>query len=220
MRWKWLIGLGAAGGFAVLVVWLIPAPGDQAVEATPFQALSLVSVPEMPAKAAELVEAAPVLNREATAAAALRAVTTMARPGVMPYVVSAICRSNPEVAGIVVATAIQLQPDDELAFCRAAVLAAPDQVEQVVVSACAAIPGSFANVAIVAFGCRPSADRLILDGLTNSLPALKPFLDQAAPPDGTNNFVAVINQTVRLVKDANKSKAEIKKQPLNTGNQK
>jgi hypothetical protein len=210
MKWQWLIALGAAGGLAVLVVCLLPVPGNQAVEATPFLALSRVPVPEMPAKAAELVQAAPVLDREATAAAVLQAVTTMARRGVMPYVVSAICQRNPEVTGTVVATAIQLQPDDELAFCRAAVLAAPDQVDQVVVSACAALPGSFANVAMVAFGCRPDAEALILDGLTNALPALMPFLDRARSLDSTNDFETVIRKTVRLVNDANKSKAAAK----------
>jgi hypothetical protein len=209
MKLKWLVGLGAAGGFAVLVVWLVPAPGGQAVAATPFLALSRVPVPEMPAKAADLVQAAPVLERETTAAAVLRAVATMARPGAMPYVVSAICRRNPEVAGAVVATAIQLQPDDELAFCRAAVCAAPDRVEQVVASACTAAPPSFANVAMVAFGCRPDADHLILGGLTNALPGLKPYLDEAAREGGTNDFATLINQTVQLVTDA--AKAESKK---------
>ena len=95
--------VGSSGGLAVLVVWLVSAPGGQTVAPTPFLALSRVPVPEMPAKAADLVQAAPILEREATAAAVLRAVTTMARPGVMPYVVSAICRRNPEVAGAVVA---------------------------------------------------------------------------------------------------------------------
>lgn len=165
----------------------------------------------MPAQAAELVQAAPVLQRESTAAEVLRAVTTMARPGVMPYVVSAICRSSPEVAGTVVATAIQLQPDDELAFCRAALLAAPDQVDQVVVSACTAKPGSFANVAMVALGCRRDAEALILDGLTNALPALMPFLDRARSLDRTNDFESVIHKTVRLVNEANQSKAAIQK---------
>ena len=211
MKFKWLVGLGGVGGLAVLAVWLMPAPSDQADAATPFLALSRVPVPEMPAKAAELVQASPVLDREATAAAVLRAVTTVARPGVMPYVVSAICRSNPEVTGTVVATAIQLQPNDELAFCRAAMIAAPDRVEQVVASACAAMPGSFANVAMVAFGCAPDADRLILDGLTNSLPALKPFLERARLLDSTNDFETVIHKTVRLVNDANKSKAATRK---------
>ena len=209
MKLKWLVGFGAAGGLAVLVVCLVPAPGSHAVAATPFLALSRVPVPEMPAKAADLVQAAPVLERETTAAAVLSAVATMARPGVMPYVVSAICRRNPEVAGAVVATAIQLQPDDELAFCRAALCAVPDRVGQVVASACAAAPESFADVALVASGRCPTADHLILNGLTNALPGLIPYLEQAARQGGTNDFATLISQTVQLVRDA--AKAESKK---------
>ncbi len=204
MNLKWLVGLTAVTVFAVLV-WLVSAPGSQTVAATPFLALSRVPVPEMPATAADLVQAAPVLEREVTAAEVLRAVATMTRPGAMPYVVSAICRRNPEVTGTVVATAIQLQPDEELAFCRAAVCAAPDRVEQVVASACMAAPGSFANVSMVAFQRWPDASHLILNGLTNALPDLKPYLDQAAQQDGTNGFPAFLNRTVQLVRDANKA---------------
>ena len=207
MKLKWLVVTGTAAVLAVLVVWLALAPGGPPAAATPFTALSGVAVPEMPAKAADLVSASTVLNREATAAAVLRAVATMARPGVMPYVVSAICRRNPEVAGTVVATAIELQPADGLYICRAAVCAAPDRVEQVVAAACSAAPDSFANVAMVAFGRWPAANHLILDGLTNALPGLQPYLDQAARQNGTNDFAALINHTAQLVTDAAKTNA-------------
>ena len=206
MKLKWLAGLGALGMLAGLAAWFAPAPDSQAVAATPFLALSRVPVVEMPAKAADLVQAAPVLERPATASAVLQAVNTMARPGVMPYVVSAICRRTPEVTGTVVATAIQLHPDDELYFCRAAVCAAPDRVEQVVAAACRNAPSSFANVALVAFGASPSAGRLILDSLTNALPAVTPFVDQAQRQAGTNDFVTLINQTVQLLAEAEKAK--------------
>lgn len=204
MKLKWLAGVGALVGLAILTVCLVPASRGQPVAATPFLALSRVAVPEMPAIAADLVQAAPVLDRPATASAVLRAVATMTRPGVMPYVVSAICRRNPEVTGTVVATAIQLQPEDVLYICRAAVCAAPDRVEQIVATACAARPDSFANVALVAFDRCPASDQLILYGLTNALPGIKPYLDEAAQPGGTNDFVALINQTVKLVNEAAK----------------
>ena len=70
---KWLIALGALAVLAGLLIWLAPAPGHQAAAATPFLALSRVPVVEMPATAADLVQAAPVLDRQATAAATLRA---------------------------------------------------------------------------------------------------------------------------------------------------
>ena len=209
VKLKWLAAVGAAVGLAVLVLWLVSAPAGQTVSATPFLALSQVPVPEMPAKAAELVQAAPPLERETAAAAVLRAVATMARTGVMPFVVSAICRRNPEVTGTVVATAIQLQPEDVLYICRAALCAAPDRVEQIVATACAARPDSFANVALVAFDRCPTASQLILYGMTNTIPGLKPYWDKAAQPGGTNDFVALINQTVKLVNEA--AKAENRK---------
>jgi hypothetical protein len=78
-------------------------------------------------------------------------------------------------------------------------------VEQVVASACAVAPASFANVAMVAFQRWPDASHLILDGLTNALPDLKPYLDQAAQQNGTNDFPALLNRTVQLVRDAAKA---------------
>jgi len=204
MKLKWLVGLGAAGVLAVMVVWLMPAPGGNAVAATPFTALSGVAVPEIPAKAADLVQAAAVSDREQSAAAVLRAVVTVARPGVLPYVVSAICRRNPEVAGAVVTTAIELQPRDVLIFSQAALCAAPGQVEQIVAAACQAAPSSFANVALVASRQMPSANHLILAGLAGGLPGLKPCLAQAESLSATNDVEAVIKQTVQLLTDAAK----------------
>ena len=204
---KWLLALSWAGFLvilAALVNRLATPPGQQAPAATPFLALSRVPVVEMPAKAADLVEAAPVLERATTATATLQAIATMTRPGVMPYVVSAICRRTPEVAGTVVATAVELYPDDVRYFCHAAVCAAPDQVEQIVASACTAKPDSYENVALVAFGRLPSADHLILYGLTNALPALKPYLDEASQEGATNDFPALINRTVQLANAAAK----------------
>ena len=79
-----------------------------------------------------------------------------------------------------------------------------------VASACATAPASFADVALVEFGRCPAANHLILDGLTNALPGLKPYLEQAARQCGTDDFTTLINQTMQLVADA--SKAENKKQ--------
>ena len=119
-------------------------------------------VPEIPAKAAELVHAAAASDRDRTAQDVLRAVSTIAKPGVLPYVVSAICRGNPEVAGSVVATAIKLQPENAVVLSKAALCAAPGQVEQIVFSACKAAPASCAEVALAASGEQPAARDLIL----------------------------------------------------------
>ncbi len=165
-------------------------------------ALSSVAVPEIPAKAAALVLAAGASDGEQTAQEVLRAVSVIARPGVLPYVVSAICRGKAEVAGCVVATAIELQPEDVLIFSKAALCAAPGQVEQVVFSACKAAPPSCANVALEASRQLPAANSLILAGLSSALPELKPYLEVAEIQAGTNGFEAVIKRTVQLFNDA------------------
>jgi uncharacterized protein YbaA (DUF1428 family) len=199
-------------GVLLVIVGLLAvrlsSQGNKAVSSTPFIALSSVPVPEMPAKAAELVSGAPVADREQTAREVLRAVATMTRSGVLPYVVSAICRSNPETAGTAVATAIALQPDDILVFSEAAIKAAPERMADVVVAACKADPPSFANVALVASRQMPSSNDLVLVALVRAIPGLDPFLEKAEIQVGTNNFEAVIKQTVQLVTDPSRTQGK------------
>jgi hypothetical protein len=208
MKLKWIVVSGASGCLAVLLAWLLSARGDNVVGSAPLIVLSSVPVPEIPAKAADLVHAAVASDREQTARDVLRAASGIARPGVLPYVVSAICRRNPEVAGCVVATAIELQPQHVVYFSQAAFCAAPGQVEHVVVSACNAAPASCADVALVAFWQLPSATNLILSGLGSALPGLKPYLAQAQIQAGTNDFEAVIRRTVQLLSDASGARAK------------
>jgi hypothetical protein len=197
MKPRWISFLAASG---VLLVFL-SAQGGDALSAAPFIALSNVPVPEMPAKAADLVQAAPAADREETAQKALRAIAMMARAGVMPYVVSAICGRNPEVAGAVVTTAIELHPEDAVILAKAAVCAAPGQVEEIVFAAGKASPGACAKVALVASRRLPSATEQILAGFLKARPDLKPYLEEAEAEVGTNRVEAVIKQTVQLLTD-------------------
>lgn len=208
MKLKWVVFGGASGGLLVLLAVLLPAQGGGSVPSTPFLALSSVSVPEIPAKAAELVHTAAAPDREQTARDVLRAVSAIARPGVLPYVVSAVCRGNPEVAGPVVATAVELQPGDVLIFSQAALCAAPGQVERVVFAACRAAPLSCASIALAASRQLPSATNLILAGLAGARPELKPCLEEAEIQAGPAGFEAVINKTVRLFNDSLKAPAK------------
>jgi hypothetical protein len=207
MKPKWVVVSGALGFLAVLLVCFIPAHGGSAAPATPFLALSGVRVPEIPARAAELVHAAAPSDRERTAQDVLRAVSAVAKPGVLPYVVSAICRANPEVAASVVATAIRLQPEDVSVFATAALCAAPGQVEQVVFSACKAAPASCAEVAVVASRQLPAANDLILAGLIGARPELELYLEEAQIEVGTNDFEALISRIVQLYNEALKAPA-------------
>lgn len=193
---------GSSGVLAVLLACLVSAQGGSLDSPTPFMVLSGVPVPEIPAKAAELVHAAAVQDRKQTAQDVLRAVSAVARPGVLPYVVSAICHENPDVAGEVVAVAIGLQPHYALVFSKAALCAAPSQVEEIVFSTCKAAPGLYADVALVAFGILPSKGDLVLAGMTGAYPGLKPILEEAQVQVGTNDFEAVIRRTEKLVADA------------------
>jgi hypothetical protein len=155
-----------------------------------------------------LVHAATTSDREQTARDVLRTVSMIARPGVLPYAVSAICRGNPETAGSVVAAAIALQPEDGLIFCKAALGAAPGQAEQVVFSACKAAPPSCADVALAAAAQLPSASDLILSGLARARPDLELYLEEAEIQAGTNHCEAVIQRAVQLFNDALKAPAK------------
>ncbi len=165
-------------------------------------------MPEIPAKAAELVHAAAVSNRDETAQDVLRAVSMIARPCVLPYTVSAVCRGNPEQAGVMVAAAIKLQPEDVLIFSKAALCAAPGQVEQVVFSACKAAPASCADLALGASRQLPGANNQILAGLAGARPELELYLEEAEIQAGTNDFEAVIKRAVQLFNDALKAPAK------------
>ena len=211
MKLKWIVVSGASGVLAVLLAFLLSAHGGNADSSSPFIALSSVPVPEMPAKAADLVHAAAASDREQTAQAVLRAVSVIAKPGVLPYVVSAIGHGNPETAGTVVATAIELQPEaeDVLIFAQAALFSAPSQVEQIVFSACKAAPRSCADIALVASRLLPSSNDLILAGLAGARPELKPYLEAAQIQAGPDDGAAVIRRAVQLFnKDASQAHAK------------
>ncbi len=200
----------SASRFTVFGLWMaltLAAYGGNSSAPTVFLALSSVSVPEIPARAAELVAAAESSDRGRTATEVVRAVSEIARPGVLPYTVSAICRKNPETAGAVVATAVSLQPQDVLAFVKAALCAAPGQAEQVVFSASSAMPDLGANVAVVACQQLPAATDPIREGLVKARPQMELYLEEAESKQGTNNYQTVIKQAAQLLDEAAHARA-------------
>ena len=192
------------GVLIVLLACLLSARGGNSAASTPFIALSGVAVPEIPAKAADLVRAANAPDRQQTVQEVLQAVAAIANPGVMPYVVSAICRSNPEVAGAVVASASKLQPGDVLFFSKGALCAAPGQVEHIVFSACKAAPASCADVALLAAKQFPAASDSIRAGLARARPDLELYLEEDEAQEGAHNFEAIIKEAVQLFNNASK----------------
>jgi hypothetical protein len=193
--------------FAFVLACLLPAYGGNPGGTTVFLALSGVSIPEIPARAAEVVAAAESSDRERIACEAIRAVSNIARPGVLPYTVSAICRKNPETAGTVVAIAIGLEPQYVLVFTKAALCAAPDRVEQVVFSAGSAMPAAGAGVAILACEQLPAASDPIRAGFVKARPDMELYLEEAESKQGTNNYQTVIKQAAQLSEEAARARA-------------
>ncbi|MGZ8900576.1 MAG: hypothetical protein ACXW3Z_10815 [Limisphaerales bacterium] len=85
-----------------------------------------VPVPEMPAKAAELVKLALKKDRQATALTAMRAIVEKHRAAA-PLVVSAISKVAPDLAPAVAAAGAQIAPEQAPTIASAAVAAAPAQ---------------------------------------------------------------------------------------------
>lgn len=105
-----------------------------------------VPVPEMPAKAAELVSIAKKKDRQATALTAVRAIVAKHRAAA-PLVVSAISKVAPELAPVVAAASVEIAPEQAVTVATAAIAAAPAQsvsIRDVVVKAA---PSQAANVA-------------------------------------------------------------------------
>lgn len=105
-----------------------------------------VPVPEMPAKAAELVTNAQKKDKQAVAVTAVRAVISKHRAAA-PLVISAISKAAPELAPAVVAVATEAAGDQSAAIARAAVAAAPAQQAEI---AAAVNKGSSVSPAVVA----------------------------------------------------------------------
>src|SRR4051812_36108541 len=83
-----------------------------------------VPVPEMPAKAAELVTRAEKKDRQAVAVTAVRAVVLKHRAAA-PIVISAISKVAPEVAPAVAVAAAEVATEQAPMIARAAATSAP-----------------------------------------------------------------------------------------------
>lgn len=98
-----------------------------------------VPVPEMPAKAAELVAGAAKKDRPAVAVTAVRTVVQKHRAAA-PMVISAISRVAPELAPAVAVAASELLNDQAPTIARAAAVAAPAQASEISAAVSAAVP--------------------------------------------------------------------------------
>ena len=167
-----------------------------------FSKLARVSSLELPPTAAQLVLNAPSASRAEVAAEVIRTVAALSRPGMTPYVVSAICRATPDLAATVVSQAALQQPNEVLAITRAALNVVPQQTEAIVAAVCLQAPQSYAWVAVVADQKAPSARREILNGISSSLPTLAAPLAQAQAYQPDGSMVELMKRTHELANSA------------------
>ncbi len=168
-----------AVAFTAAVLIATPAFADKSPQVDTFKtALKSVPVPEMGAKAAQLVSEAKADVRQSTAEAVVAAVVEL-KPVAAVSVVSAIARENPDVAPAVAARAASALPKDAVAIARAAAGAAPAQAAKIVLAVCKAVPTQYAAVATAVAQAVPYASKEIVEAVTTALPSLKPFVDRA-----------------------------------------
>jgi hypothetical protein len=98
-----------------------------------------VPVPEMPAKAAELVSKAEKKDKQATAVTAVRAVIVKHRAAA-PLIISAISKVAPEIAPAVALAAAELATEQAPMIARAAATAAPEQAQEINLAVSKAVP--------------------------------------------------------------------------------
>ena len=117
-----------------------------------------VPVPEMPAKAAELVTKAEKQDRQAVAVTVVRTVAQKHRSAA-PLVVSAVSKVAPELAPAVAVAASEVSNDQASALARAAAVSAPTQASEVVAAVSQAVPSQATSVAatVSPVMTRPSA---------------------------------------------------------------
>ncbi len=107
-----------------------------------------VTAAEIPSVASRWVSQAAADQREGRALEAIKAVVSLSKPGLLPYVVTAVSQAAPSAAPRVAAEAAALAPDFALAATKAAIAAAPAEVERIVAAVCRQVPELAAGVGV------------------------------------------------------------------------
>lgn len=172
------VSLTVAAGFAAVN----SAPGPELRKA-----LAAVPIPELPAKAAELIRAAKPAERNSQTIEVMRA-ALLVNPGAAVAIVGAVAREVPDMAAVAAATAAEALPNDAEAIARAAAMVAPSEAGRITAAVCRAVPGQYRAVAAAVAAAAPSATRLVLQAVASVFPELKGPIDAAmdhnspAPP--------------------------------------
>lgn len=166
---------GFFSAIAVLLASAVNTPAKSFDYASLKKTVSAVAIPELPARAAQLVKEASGQDREATAVAVTRVVierkSTLAAP-----VVGAIAAAQPEIAASVAAAAAAQEPRQVGVITKAAVSAAPSQAGKIVNAICRKLPAKYGVAALAASQAAPDASKEILDGIASAVPVLKTLI--------------------------------------------
>jgi len=168
-------------GFALCLP--IPAPAE--LQFSKIQG-ELVGVPppEIPVRAANVVSQADTNDKESATTNVLLAVVEM-NPCTVPSTVAQIARTSPTMASLAAATAVSLQPNQVFLITKASVGAVPTQI----------------GVAESASQVYPSAGTNILNGVIQSIPVLRPYIDTLVaknPPGADLPVAAILNQSTMM----------------------
>jgi hypothetical protein len=159
------------------------------------EALSKVTVMEIPAKAADLVAQAPVAQRDATAVDVVK-ISLQKNPTIAPAVVGTIVRKSPETAPVVAATAASLQPKQAKLIAQAAASAAPTKAREIVKSVCKLFPKESREIAVAVAQVAPKQAQEILAGVADAAPELKTAIEQAVAGYGSQLTVGGVMDRV------------------------
>jgi hypothetical protein len=140
---------------ALLLAVHVPA-ADSTPAVNYKQALSAVSVLEMPATAAQLVTRADAQQREVVTAAVVNNAADL-KPTALPAVVGAIAKAQPDMAATAAAVAAAAQPKLAAEISKAAAAAAPKQALAIVAAVTKALPAAARNVALAVAEVAPDA---------------------------------------------------------------
>lgn len=158
------------------------------------QSLAGVPASELPAKAAQLVQAATVSDREAVTVAVVKAAVAQ-RPAAASAIVGAVAKDNPGVAATAAGTAATAQPKLARAIAKSAATAAPSKAGEIVVAVCKAAPKEYREVAVAVAQGAPGSEKEILRALAVAFPNLKPGIEEAINAYAANpaSFATVVS---------------------------
>ena len=173
-----------------IITWVLAQqPKVTSSENTSFEALRVVPVPEMPALAVSLVQDTAAADRDAKILEVLKSVSVLARPGVLPYMVSALAQSFPTNLEAILGSAIDLQPDLVLILAQVAANRLPSQIENISYVAGKKSPWNAAGIAQTLAEETHDLDA-ITRGLRRGIPEYQPQADGAGS-GGTAGFVSI-----------------------------